>query len=215
MLNTYLPQILILIGLLLTFLGGFISFKRGEDTQKENQTLIVENKKLVESNLSLSRLINDNLTGGDSYGVVTPLIISEKTGDMYFLYFENKGKFPLYDVKITYFDPDEVKKHANPNGNASLEILKYYNAIDCGNISQGGGRTLGPSFHINEGSNLKLNMIINAKNGSFSQLLRIIKKKGKLYVAKKLNTIGQNPKVIFEESHPDFPKTNTGEIDWN
>lgn len=70
-------------------------------------------------------------------------------------------------------------------------------------------------FQVKEGEIIKLNISINAKNGSFSQLLRITKRNGKLSVAKRINTIGQNSKVIFEESDSDFPKDEKGQTTWD
>jgi hypothetical protein len=214
-LNTYLPQILIFIGLLLTFLGGLISFTRDEATQKENKTLVIDNKRLLESNLNLSELIKNNLTGGDSYGVVSPMTILENDKDIHFLYFENKGDFPMYDVTIKYWNPDEIKGKASLDGRASTEILKYYKTVNCGNIAPKGGQSFGTVFHVKEGEIIKLNISINSKNGSFSQLLRITKRNGKLSVAKRINTIGQNSKVILEESDSDFPKDEKGQTTWD
>lgn len=155
------------------------------------------------------------MTGGDAYGVVSPMTILENDRDVHFLYFENKGDFPMYDVTIKYWNPDEIKGNASPDGRASTEILKYYKTESCGNIPPKGGHSFGTIFHVQEGEIIKLNISINAKNGSFSQLLRITRKNGKLCVAKRINTIGQNSKVIFEESDADFPKDKNGQTAWD
>ncbi|MCD6019626.1 MAG: hypothetical protein K0S53_2747 [Bacteroidetes bacterium] len=199
---------------MLTFLGGLISFTRDAETQKENKTLVIENKRLLESNLSLSELIKNNLTGGDSYGVVSPLAILDNNKEVYFLYFENKGDFPLYDVIIKYWNPDVIKGKADPDGKASTEVLKYYKTVNCGNIPPKGGQALGSTFDLSDGEFVKFNISINAKNGSFSQLLRVTKKDGKLSIAKRINTIGEGSRIILEEVGLDFPKDANGQLDW-
>jgi hypothetical protein len=212
--NTYLPQILIFIGVLLTFLGGLISFNRDEDTQKENKTLVMENKRLLESNLSLSELIKNNLTGGNSYGIVYPLTILENDKDVHTLYFENKGNFPMYDVFLKYWNPDVIKEKSRPDGRASAEILEYYKTENLGNIASNGGQSFGTVFDVNEGEIVKFNISIDARNESFSQILRITKRNGKLFIAKRINTTGQNSKIILEESDQDFPKDTNEQIIW-
>ena len=214
MLNTYLPQILIFTGLLLTFLGGLISFNRDEKTQKENTALVVENKRLIESNLTISELIKNNVTGGDSFGVIIPLTMLHNNKDVYSLYFENKGNFPMHDVNITYWNPDDFKGKVNSEGRLTSDLLQYYKKANLGNIPTKGGQSFGIIFDINAGEIFKLNISIDTKNGSFSQLLRILKKSGKLCIAKKVNTIGENSKVIFEEVDPDFPKNLNGLPIW-
>ena len=214
MLNTYLPQILIFIGLLLTFVGGLISFNRDEKTQIENSALVVENKRLIESNLTISELIKNNITGGDSYGVITPLILLQNNQDVYSLYFENKGNFPIHDVNIRYWNPDDFVGKHNSDRRLTSDLLQYYKIATLGNIPANGGQSFGVIFSLKEGTILKLNINISTKNGSFSQLLRILKENGKIYVAIKVNTIGKNSKVIFEQVDPDYPKNIDGTANW-
>lgn len=214
MVNTYLPQILIFVGLLLTFLGGLVSFTRDEKTQQDNKGLVAKNNQLIESNLGLSELIKNNLTGGDSFGVVKPMTLLENDKDVYFLYFENKGNFPMYDVSLHYWNPDEITSKANPNGRATTEILNYYKSIKLGNVPAKSGQSFGTIFNIKEGELIKININITSKNGSFSQLLRMTKKNGKICAAERVKTIGENSNIIFEESSPDFPKNKEGQLVW-
>lgn len=212
---TYLPQILIFFGLLLTFLGGFISFKRDEITQKENKALVNENKRLLESNLGLSESIKNHLTGGDSFGVVKPTSIVENGKHVYFLCFENKGTFPMYNVEVSFWNPDEMKKKQASNDLATTEMFKLNKGFYLDTVPSNIAKPFGSIFNINEGELMKLNFFISSKNGSFAQILRMTKRHGKLCVANKVNTIGENSKVIFEEISPLYPRNSKGQIDWD
>lgn len=211
MINTYLPQILIFIGLLLTFLGGLISFVRDESIQKENKELGVENKKLIESNINLSNAINNNVIGGDSFGVISPTSIKENGEPLYFFYFNNNGNYPMYDIELYYFDQDEIKH--NKQAELSTDTLKYYHFEKIGNMPAKLGRTFG-NFEINENEYKRIAFSITAKNGNFLQQLRMIKRDGKLLFASQVKRIGKNPEILFETVPEDFPKKKNDQVDW-
>jgi len=65
-------------GLLFTFLGGLVSFIRDQEAQKQKADLVAKNNQPIESNIELSKRIDNHLTGGESFGVVMPLTILER-----------------------------------------------------------------------------------------------------------------------------------------
>jgi hypothetical protein len=195
MFNTFLPQILIIIGVIFTATGGFISFYR------DNQYQII-NTKLLEENSVLSNTINSNITGGNSYGDIMPLTIEDK----YILYFENKGEYPLYDVNIIYWNPDSMlPKKDRTDSRATLEDLANRIHVQVGNIPVRGGINITQALSINEGETVKYNISISAKNGHFNEILRITKKDGKIFNSRKISTTTngkEKPTTLLEELNP-------------
>jgi hypothetical protein len=218
MLNAYLPQILIFSGLVLSFLGGLVAFKRQEISKKTQVGLVQENKELAKRNLDLSQLINKNLIGGDSYGSVHPLVIMDNNDQMYILYFENMGEFPLYDVNVEMWNPDDFKDSERSDWRATLDDFKNRRHFEIGNIPPHGGKSLGQPFKLANGDRVKLNLSIVAKNGLFSELLRIVKIDGAISVAQKVNTVSQKegigPETLLNKASEKFPRDKNGEIQW-
>ena len=168
----------------------------------------------------LNRMIAATVTGGDSYGVVLPLQILENkksNEEVYLLSFENKGNYPLYDVHIELFNPDDVDKEHRPDGRATVKDLKIRSHFDLGNIPSHGSQSFGNPFKIKEGEKKKLILSIGARNGSFQQRLIIVKKDSAISFAQKVTKIGQQgekPKILLETAGDKFPRDVNGAIQW-
>jgi hypothetical protein len=207
--NTYLPQILILLGLVFTFLGGLLSTRR---TDKLNAT----NNQIAAENIKLSQSIKDNITGGNSYGDIYPLSLLDGNRTVYVLYFQNRGEFPMSNVVVKYWDPDKTSNNRT-DFRVTLQDLDNYTTISLGNVPPKCGASLGSIFTIENGSTKKINISIDAMNGSFSEQLRILNNDGKIAVARKITTItdGTIPsKAIAEIIDSGFPKDEQGKVSW-
>ena len=186
MLKTYLPQILILFGLGLTFVGGLISFIRSNEydkkieknvdetiqLSKENQRLAQSNEQLnnqnqllIQKNLELSNLINSNITGGDSFCYVTISFDSPTTGQ---IITHNPGKYALSSIQVRITDLSEL----NGSTPVTIESLSKntftISELPPNTVSVGGKITI-----INGSKHVRLNVFCNARNGDFTQLLRL------------------------------------------
>ena len=161
--------------------------------------------------------MRDEIIGGDSFGTLYPMSVRNGDDDCYFLYFENKGKYPMSDISIRLWDPDALKKENRPDRRLRVEDLKYYQTFDIGNITSGGGKSFGESFSLTEQEYFKRNFNINAKNGNFSGMLRILKLNDKIVTAIRINTItnGTIPyKILLEEISPEMPRDDKGDFVW-
>ena len=201
------------------FLGQIIRIKKQHKIEGSFVSIELRLASLIKKLEVTTEEIINYLTGGDSYGVVDVLTILENGRDVHLFYFNNKGNYTLYDVNISYSNPEQIKMENREDERATVEHLKHYTRINIGNIPSPGGNTFGNTFQINEGEKLKLNFHINARNGAFSQLLRIIRANGKLIIARKINTITSESKgpskILLEEINMDFPKNENGKIDWD
>lgn len=183
--------------------------------------IIISSNKLVEANeriVSLNIELSKYLSGGDSYPFVDAVRFLNEEGKYRFSLMINQvGKYPLYDVKVSYWNPDEIQAMARPDGIATSEILKRYNNFDVGDISQKGSQSFGHSFTIDEDGVKKINLSIVTKNGSFSEILRISKNGNVFSYAYKVNTVTDGktkPKVLKKRVDENFPKTPNGEAKW-
>jgi hypothetical protein len=179
-----------------------------------NQTASTSTTEAVRGMIQQMR---DEIIGGDSFGTIFPLSIRDGNDDAYILYFQNKGAYPMSDITIRIWNPDDLKAENRPDGRARLEDMKYYQTFDVGNIASGGGKSVGQHFSLTEQEYWKRNFSINAKNGMFSGMLRILKLEGKIATAVRINTVtdGKTPyKILLEEISPELPRNDQGEFLW-
>jgi len=170
----------------------------------------------------LENQLNNDITGGDSYGEVYPTSILDKNKNpVTLLYFQNKGKYPLSNVNISYWNLEDLYKNKRVGNNkdtrATIQDLQNRTNINVGNVSIGGGQFIGQPFLVNENQLTRLNFSITAKNGFFAEQLRMIKINGKIENAIKINTITNgktHPKILVDTSSSGFPKNKNGEINW-
>ena len=66
-------------------------------------------------------------------------------------------------------------------------------------------------FPLGTGSKRDFNIFFSARNGLFTQLLRLRKIDGKWIYAMKVERDG---KLIFEKVDDNFPKTDQGQVQW-
>lgn len=167
----------------------------------------------------LNKSIAATVTGGDSYGAVHPLtVLDEREQEVCMLYFENLGNFPLYDVHIEMFSPDDLLE-PRQDGRATIEGFKNRSYFDLGNIPVHGGKSFGNLFKLKNDGEMNLTFSISARNGLFSQRLRIVKIGETITSARKVNTVAQGegakPKILLEKASDKFPRDSSGKIQWN
>lgn len=213
-----------------------IQLQKGNNSKLEEinnlqRDIIVSNNKLIEANKRIESLNIEQLnyqSGGDSYGYVEIISILDKEGkEKYSLIIANEGKYPLYNVRVDYWNLADIKpskraKITDADGNfiayrATLNDFDYRKSVDIGDISQYGNQTFGSLFELKDEEMVKINLHINSKNGSFSEMLRIMKKGNKLTLAYIVNTIAQGntkSKILKEYADKDFPRTSDNKIRW-
>jgi hypothetical protein len=187
-----IPAIVVLVGAVITAIGAFwIALKsendrtlferelrdRGDKLTKVQEELKAKSDEVAE----LNRNIAASVTGGDSFCYFTfnfdsnggrPIVIQQ-------------GKYPLYEVNVRVVDLDKwdaVEEQSKKGGGApsALETMKSSETLfDIGNMGPHEARVMNAfvPFPPNK-EKLRFNIFINARNGWFTELLRVYKVNG-------------------------------------
>ena len=111
-------------------------------------------------------------------------------------------------VDLDVFD-QQIKE-----GYTFADLQKNESQFDIGNLSTKQARMLGPISIPNNG--IRLNIFFNARNGFFSESLRIKKVNDEWKTAIKVEntpTSGE-VKVLYKRIDPDFPLNKDGSVEW-
>lgn len=190
-----------------------LSHKWQYDTLSYNKLLdssrVIINKSIALYNKTIETSENqlNYISGGNSYGYVSISTIHDGDNPNILFTFTKVGKFPLYNVEITYWNLDDFKKDSLSSYLTIDKIDKYKN-IQLGDFFNRNSKLFGTIFKINNNKIIKINLSISAKNGNFNEQLRICKRKGKILCAYKVNTITtgkKKPKVVLKHYDDDFP----------
>ncbi|MFW6114543.1 MAG: hypothetical protein ACOC7K_02270 [bacterium] len=153
-----------------------------------------------------------NVLGGDSYCYVSvPQIDQEK--NIAWLLLVNGGDYPLYDVSIRLVDLDLFEGIMRNSAGMRIEDMqKVERNIAFGNITPNTASHLCQLF-LGDRQSSRYNIFFEARNGFFTQLLRLKKVKGLWHSAYKVLTISGET-VLDERVDEGFPRNNDGEVDW-
>jgi hypothetical protein len=162
----------------------------------------------------LSKECIDTAKGGNSFGYISGLNIC--SSDHWIPTFVHKGKYPLYGVSARIVD---LEKWREISKGASL--LQHFSADTDINVSdtvEGWGRIyFNKSLPITrDGKEHAYNVFIFARNGSWSQQLKVINVNGECsYASRVYRDGGKKENLLFEHISDDFRKNYKGDIDWS
>jgi len=212
----WLPYILIVIGVILSTLGGFwlshIStrqLKHQLDTVKTELT--TRNDKIQE----LNNFILSSITGGDSFCYLDIIPLRE-TKDKARLVVRHKGQYPLYDLNIIISDYDKLdfdkidtaKSDDWPELFASAETR-----LNFGTFLPNASKLVAPISFTGK-TNLKFNIWASARNGGTDQTLRMKLIDKKWVKASRVTKSSANT-VIYENIDQDYPRDPKGNVRWD
>ena len=222
------PMTIILIGAIIVVIGGSISAvgtylhnkKSSAKTDKLisiQNDLIVKSEKLVEAQNELLKYT----TGGDSFGEVQLLRISDGQGSYkYTFYFKKQGEYPLYNVAITSLDRGLINKERSrkQSNELTLDDLKDYKNFNLGDISNvDGGVNFNSLLTLKEGKIHDYLFTISTRNRTFYQEFKFVVISDKLFTATKITNRGTAGKVdiLIDKADDGFPGSSNGENSWN
>ena len=189
-------------------------------TEAQNE-IIKSNSKLIEANNRIEELNIRQLnyqSGENSFGyIILQSIVDIDGSESYMFGFIKEGEFPMYDVTITSWNLEDFQ-NPRPDARASISDFQKYNTSKLGDIALGGSRTFGNLFKIPDNQITKFNFSITAKNGQFSQVLRIYKKGKTMASGYRVNTVTDGKtkfKVLKEFVDKNFPLNSDGTMNWN
>ena len=201
---TYLGIFMIGLGTLFTFLGQQIISNRSSNKIAE---ISKENIRLNKNITALNKEIVQSVIGGDSFCYFMFSSVNPKT-NVGLLTIVHQGEHPIYDVYARMVDVDEFNK--------MKEKLNIYNFrqsdtnIQIGNMIKGTASTFN-LFNLGSSTSRDFNIFFSARNGLFTQLLRMRKVGGKWLYATKVQ---KQDKTIFEKVDDNFPRNDNDDIDW-
>jgi hypothetical protein len=170
----------------------------------------MEIRKKNEEIALLQKQSADAITGGDSFAELAFSVL-DRSGNMPNAHampdallliptIIHRGKNPLYDVAA------RITEVPIANGDIRNALKNY----PIGNMTP--GLAVSTAYRIpHDGKNLNFNIFFVARNGTWTQFLRMP------WVGDgwgRASKIVRDGKVIFREVSENFPRTEKGEIDW-
>lgn len=119
-----------------------------------------------------------------------------------------QGEHPIYDVNARIVDLQESEKIKN---NLTLQTISQSEThINIGNMITGTASMI-RQFPLGDSTERDFNIFFSARNGLYTQMLRLRKINNKWYSATKVE---KNDKVVFEQIQEKYPRNEKGEVDW-
>ena len=202
------PAILIFIGALISATGAIWAARQQIASERE---LKQKNEEITE----LSKQISYSITGGDSFCYLAFQLPENCSNNNAMAVIVHKGEYPLYDVGIRIVDLAKFARYVKGKEKLSFEdTQKAEKSIKIGNISPSQATFLG-KWSLPQANDANYNVFISARNGFFTELIRIKCIDDKWVSAYKVDTgPGKETKLLYEKIHEDFPKNKEGKIDW-
>jgi hypothetical protein len=226
------PYVLIFIGGILTILVATVTTLRQSaqqaETERKNskilsltQQLLTKsdeiaglNRKIAEKSdeiTKLNRELMSSVIGGKSFCYLFPML---KQGIPRFTLI-HQGKYPLYDLTIRIVDLDkfdELKEKA-----FSFESLfEDEITVNVGNFAPNSAQILS-QVQIRPKETLRYNVFFSARNGFFTQILRIKKLGTEWKTAFKVTVVRpqeNKERIIFEKIDEGYPRNEKGLVQW-
>lgn len=200
------PTILIFIGGIITAIGAVWA---SLEQNKASSSIDAKNQEIIE----LNREIRESITGGNSFCYIRPT-----TNTPPIITVEHSGSHPLYDVSCRITDVDEHKTVFAKTGDRAVtqEYIDRMNVVNLGGIGVGLTGFISPVLSL-EGDRKRFNIFISARNGSWTQLLRMHKRDDGVWISaiKVTRGYGDERVLLLEEIPEDYPRDSEGHVDWN
>lgn len=185
----------------LVFLGATISIL-GAFWASSQQT--ANEKRIAE----LNEEIASSITGGNSFAYITSSLVAPSTNGLVLVH---QGEYPLYDLNIRIVD---LARWESKQARSLLELQKDEQHLNIGNLAPSQARVLGPVQIDSDVT--RWNIFFGARNGFWTELLRIRRVGNELKFALKVTRSRQTGKaeIVFEKVDPGYPRTKEGQIEW-
>ena len=210
-----LPAVIIFAGVVISAIGGFWAYRR-QDSFKLKPAIMILIGVVINAagglwashqTAQLNQELVDSIIGGDSFCYLTVGNIDsvKNIGQFVILH---EGKNPLYDVHVRIVD---LEKFDQIKGKLSFATLKQTDTnISIGNFAPASAQML-HQVTLGNGDTRRFTIQFSARNGFFTQALRLKKIHGKWISATKVMREGRED---YEEVDDEFPRTADGNVEW-
>ncbi|MEO1030978.1 MAG: hypothetical protein AAFX55_06220 [Bacteroidota bacterium] len=172
---------------------------------KELGQLRNENYQLSKDLAKASIELTNNIIGGDSYCYLAIGYIRQNSASMTIV---SQGKYPIYEVQMRIVD---LELFNQTKGNFNLETMdKTQIIMDLGNLPSKSAKSIGnlsSDFSKNE---KEFNVFFSARNGFFTQTIRMKKVKG-VWKTKTQVTKQFSNEILFQRTDDGFPRNEEEE----
>ena len=198
------PPGLILLGVILSAIGALWASQQKGIFERE---LRIKSDEIAK----LNKEIVKSVIGGDSfcYLMIASLDPHSNSGILTIIH---QGDHPIYDISARMADLQKMRAiEKGEKGKIDFrEVMQANTNIPIGNMAKGTATAIGP-FQLGTGTERNFNIFFNARNGFFTQLLRLKKINNKWVHATKVEKDG---KIIFEKIDSDFPRNSDATFSW-
>ena len=157
--------------------------------------------------------IADLITGGGSYAYIVPVVLNQTSGSL-LLTLIHKGKYPLYDLSVRIVDLAKFEKLGKQSYSWS-DMQRDEVQLPIGNVAPDSASTL-KNLQMG-GESLRWNLFFSARNGFFTELLRVQRVGNEWKTALKVTrrTLpSSEQQTLFEKNDPDYPLSKDGQVEW-
>jgi hypothetical protein len=185
---------LVFLGAIVSILGAFSASSQ----QTANEQRVAE----------LNEYIASSITGGNSFAYIGFPLVAPST---YGLTIIHQGKYPLYDLGIRIVD---LAKWERKQPRSLYDLQKDEQHLNIGNLAASQASVLGPVQIDSDFT--RWNIFFSARNGYWTQLLRIRRVGNELKFALQVKRSSQSGEgeTIFEKVDPGYPRTEDGRVEW-
>ena len=186
--------------------GQYFRIKKQQKVEDSFGTLDKRLDAIIENFRKSSEDILSNISGGNSFPYIQIGNINNttKTGQIVVLH---QGSYPLYDVQVRIVD---LRRFQVVQGN----IADFgETSFSVGNMIPSHCVVMPNAWNIGEGTKQSYNVFMTARNGAFTQLIRLDKGSGEWkYATKVINSRGE---TVLEQIKEGFPLESDGIVNWN
>lgn len=188
-------NLLILIGLIFTALGGYGTYHFGKKVEQKNDSLIVElNQKIQEQ---ANDIIGYSKGEENPKAYLMPMTMSPL---VLTLNLQNDSKYPVFDIKGYWIDLDEP---IDPERGK----LWTYHQFQLENLYSNKIMLNIFSFDFSKREKLRINVFMSFRSGSLTSQFRVVKVGNTLRIAFQ-NRYGQTTENHIPEDFPGYEKDN-------
>jgi hypothetical protein len=202
----FAPAILVFVGAVLVALGGFWSSWRQSTF---NATLTEKNNEISQLQMESANAI----TGGNSFAYMALQVPDPKTANTAIPLFIHQGKYPLYDVQAKIVDLDEHRRLVEQKDFANASKALMGTTLTVGNLTPGFASSMSVVLPHPSGQDFSYNVFYVARNGAWTQSLRMRWVGNGWAIANKV-VGGSENKELYREVSANYPLNGKGEVDW-
>jgi len=197
------------------FCSSLIEKQRHEAIVSKDEKIISLQEALqvkTEEIKALSDRTNASVTGGDSFCYIS-FALSDDSNQARLVAMSH-GNYPVYDAAVRIVDLEKFENAGSKEKISFEELTREDINIPIGNMAPSAASLLN-KIDLGSSNEKKYNVFISARNGFFSELIRLRRVDGRWRIAIRVVKDNNNKEsVLFEQVDEKFPRLENGAVDW-